>query len=119
MKGELLLTQKHPVTNSKCYISGNPLHLSCILIVMLMVHHFPNSKGTEQVLFVRVKCSNLSVCDITAVMIVMKMCVGGEEQPESHLEEVHGSSPDILQQRPGTTSKGSILKKPFLFETST
>lgn len=53
-----------------------------------------------------------------AVVIVMNVCVGGEEQPESHLEDVHGSSADVLQQRPGKASKGSTLKKTFLFETS-
>lgn len=49
-----------------------------------------------------------------AVVIIMNVCVGGEEQPESHLEEVHGSSTDVLQQRPGKTSQGSTLKKTFV-----
>lgn len=39
------------------------------------------------------------------------MCVGGEEQPESHLEEVHSSSSDVLLQRPGKTSEGFIFSK--------
>lgn len=62
--------------------------------------------------------SCVCVCVCEAVVIIMNVCVGGEEQPESHLEDVHGSSADVLQQRPGEASKGSTLKKTFLFETS-
>lgn len=48
------------------------------------------------------------------------MCAGGEEQPESHLEEVHGSSPDVLLQRPGKTPEGLIsLLKTSLVEPPT
>lgn len=54
------------------------------------------------------------MCDVDAVVIIMNVCVGGEEQPESHLEEVHSSSTDVLQQRPGKTSQGSTLKKTFV-----
>lgn len=32
------------------------------------------------------------------MMMIMIMCVGGEEQPESYLEEVHSSSADVLLQ---------------------
>lgn len=41
------------------------------------------------------------------VMKVLVVCVGSEEQPESHLEEVHRSSPDVLLQRPRQTAEGS------------
>lgn len=34
------------------------------------------------------------------------VCVGGEEQSESHLEEVHYSSSNILLQWPGKTAEG-------------
>lgn len=40
-------------------------------------------------------------------MKVLVVCVGSEEQPESHLEEVHRSSPDVLLQRPRQTAEGS------------
>lgn len=53
------------------------------------------------------------MCDVDAVVIILNVCVGGEEQPESHLEEVHGSSADVLLQRPGKTSQGSTLKRHF------
>lgn len=50
------------------------------------------------------------VSGVDAVVIVMNVCVGGEEQPESHLEDLHSSSTDLLQQRPGKTSEGSTFK---------
>lgn len=33
--------------------------------------------------------------------------LGGEEQSESHLEEVHRSSADVLLLRPGATAEGA------------
>lgn len=54
------------------------------------------------------------------VMIGMVcVCVGGEEQSEPHLEEVHYSSSDVLLQWPGKTAEGStswtlpVLKQRF------
>lgn len=61
-----------------------------------------------------------SIEDNVHIMIgIVCVCVGGEEQSESHLEEVHYSSSDILLQWPGKTAEGStswtlpVLKQRF------
>lgn len=46
------------------------------------------------------------------------VCVGGEEQPESHLEEVQRSPADVLLQRPGSTSEGGSVAPTFLLATA-
>ncbi len=46
------------------------------------------------------------------------VCVGGEEQSESHLEEVFCSSADVLQQRPRQTAEGSANQNPPLVKST-